>query len=171
MPFSIPEILSQWESAGIYDYVLPFLLLFAVIFGILSATSAFGKNKGVHVTVALVVALLATRLPMVRDFFREIFPRAAVGIAIILVLVILVAAFIPDTHMSGWMIGIYSLGAIIALIVVFNSFNALNWFGSDWWSDWGAWIIGALLIIGVIIAIAIPERSSTTRSKFPLAGS
>lgn len=170
LAFDIASILSQWEAAGIFDYVLPFLLIFAVIYGILSATAAFGKNKGVHVVIALVIGLISLRLPFVSNFFREVFPRAAVGIAVIIVFVILVAAFIPDTHMNGWMIGFYSLGAIIALIVVFNSFNALDWFNSSWWTDWGAWIIGALLIIGIIIAIAVPEKSSTTKSKFPLAG-
>jgi hypothetical protein len=168
MVLSIADVLNQWQSAGIFDYVLPFLLIFAVVYAVLSGTNVLGKNKGVHVIIALVVGLLSMQLGFVQEFFREIFPRAAVGIAVIIVFVILVMAFVPATHMTGWMIGFYCLGGVIALIATFNAFSALSWFGSDWWYEWGAWIIGALLIIGVIIAVAVPERSEGKASKAPL---
>jgi hypothetical protein len=107
-------------------------------------------------------------LGIVQAFFTEIFPRAAVGLAILLVAVILVAAFIPKEHMQGWLIGFYSLAGIIALIVVFNTFSTLDWFGSVWWEDWGGWIIGALLLIGIIVAISIPSETKKTKMYWPM---
>ncbi|HLC53096.1 MAG TPA: hypothetical protein VJK03_00995 [Candidatus Nanoarchaeia archaeon] len=155
----IETLLTQWESLGVFDFVLPFLLIFAFVFGILSTTNILGTNKGVHVTISLVIGLLALRMGFVQDFFREIFPRTGVAIAVILVLVILTAIFIPKEHLGGWAIGFYSLGGLAAVIVVFNSFSELSFFGSNWWHEWGAMIIGALLVIGVIIAVSVSGGS------------
>src|SRR3989344_164194 len=158
MPFDITSVLNQWESAGIFDYVLPFLLIFAVIFGILTATRVFGPNKGVHIVISLVVALLSLRIGYVQSFFAEVFPRLGVALAVIIVVVILTAAFIPEEHKKGWVIGLYSLGGIAALLVIFNSFEALSWFQSQWWDEWGAWIIGALILIGLIVAVSLSKE-------------
>ncbi len=161
MVFDLGSMLSQWESYGLFDYLLPFLLIFAIVYGILSYAKVFGDNNGVHLTIALVVGILALRLGFVQDFYREAFPRLAVALAVLLVFLILVSAFLPETsHKKGWYIGLYSLGGIAALIVVFNSFNILGYWGSSWWYDWGALIIGALIVIGLIIAISVSGKKS-----------
>jgi|SRR3989344_5706429 len=165
MVFDIGSMLSQWESYGLFDYLLPFLLIFAIVYGILSYAKVFGDNNGVHLTIALVVGILALRLGFVQDFYREAFPRLAVAIAVLLVFLILVSAFLPEAgHKKGWYIGLYSLGGIAALIVVFNSFNTLGYWGSSWWYDWGALIIGALIVIGLIIAISVGRKSGGGKS-------
>lgn len=157
----VDVLLSQWEAYGIFDFVLPGLLIFVVIFGILTTTNVFGNNRAVHTIIALVIAILALRMGYVQDFFREIFPRTGVALAVILVVVILTSIFIPKEHMGGWAVGFYSLGGICALLVVFNSFSTLSFFGSNWWYDWGSMIIGALLIIGVIIAVSVAGKGSS----------
>ena len=45
---AIGNMLFQWEQAGVFSYVLPFLLIFAVVFGILSKTGVF-KEKGINI--------------------------------------------------------------------------------------------------------------------------
>ena len=167
---SIQEILYQWEAAGVVEFILPFLLIFAVVFGVLSGTGAFGRNKGVSVIISVVVALMSLRLGMVQAFFTEVFPRAGVGIGILIVIVILIAAFIPKKHMTGWLIALYTIGGIIALMIIFNTFNALDWFGSQWWEDWGAMIIGALLGIGILVAIVVPQKTHDSEEYWPLSG-
>jgi len=32
---TIADVLNQWQDIGVFDYVLPFLLVFTIIFGIL----------------------------------------------------------------------------------------------------------------------------------------
>lgn len=165
MAADVGYILSQWESVGVFDYVLPFLLIFAVIFGILSATNVMGKNKGIHTIIALVIALMAIRLDMVTLFFREVFPRTAVALSIILVAVILTAMFIPKEHMGGWAIGFYSLGGVAFIFVMFNTFSEFDWFGSSWWDEWGGMLIGALLLIAVIVVVAVTSGEKSGESK------
>lgn len=163
MVFDLGSMLAQWEGYGLFDYLLPFLLIFALVYGILSHAKVFGENNAVHLTIALVLAILALRLGFVQDFYREAFPRLAVALAVLLVFIVLIAAFLPESgHGKGWFIGLYTLGGIAALIVVFNSFNELGYWGSSWWYDWGSLIIGALIIIGLIIAISVSGKKSSS---------
>lgn len=159
----IETLLMQWESYGLFDYLLPFLLIFALVYGILSQTQAFSENNAVHLTIALVLAILALRLGFVQSFFMEVFPRFAVALAVILVVVILMAAFVPTDYKKGWSIGIYVLGGVAALLVIFNSFSALGFFGSNWWNEWGALIVGALFIVGLIIAISVSGKNKAPK--------
>ena len=158
---SIGEILSQWQSAGVFVYVLPFLLIFAVVFGILTQTRILGANKGVHVVVALVIGLLALQLNFVSQFFTQIFPRLGVALAVIIVAAIMVGLFIHNEQAKYWMYGLGTIGAVAWLIVSLGAFDSLGWFSSYNVSDYIGTIIGAVLLIGVIIAV-VAGRSTTT---------
>lgn len=151
---TIVDILNQWQYAGVFDYVLPFLLIFSIVFGILEATKLIGPNKGVHVIIALVVGLLALRMGFVQAFFAEIFPRLGVGLAVILALLILTGLFINSTEAKFWMWGIAAIGLIVWIFVLIGSFENVGWiFGYSFFEDYAGMIIGAVLLIGVIIAV------------------
>lgn len=167
---TIMELLNQWNYIGI-DYILTFLLVFAVVFGVLTATNILGKEKVVHIIIALVIGLMSLKWGMAVDFFTGIFPRTAIAISVILVLVILTSVFIPDQHKGGWSIGLYSVGAIAFLFVMFNTFSERGWYSSMWWDQWGGLLIGALLIIGVIIAIAVTGGKGNPNPTPATAGS
>jgi uncharacterized membrane protein YoaK (UPF0700 family) len=154
MVMNIGTLLSQWEAAGVFDFLLPFLLIFAVVFGILTTTNILGKNKGVHVIIAFVVGLLALRLDFVPRFFAEIFPRLGVGLSVILALVILIGLFVPQDEMRYWLYGLGTIAFVIAIVVVSQSFQGFGWFSGGFYSDYVGWIIGGVLIIGLIIAVA-----------------
>ena len=116
---TIGGILSQWEQLGVFSYVLPFLLIFALIFGILSRIDLFKGNKGIHSIIALSVALMALQFSAVPLFFADIFPKLGIGLAVILVGIILTSLFTDSNY--TW-IGI-TLGGVVFFIVVGNSFE------------------------------------------------
>ncbi|MEK6827230.1 MAG: hypothetical protein AABX99_01980 [Nanoarchaeota archaeon] len=78
------DLLAKWEQAGFFSYLLPFLLIFALIFGILLKLNIFKDNKMVNGIIALSVSLMSLQFGFVPDFFSQIFPRVGVGLAIIL---------------------------------------------------------------------------------------
>lgn len=164
---NIGTLLSQWELAGVFDFLLPFLLIFAVVFGILTTTSILGKNKGVHIIIAFVIGLLALRLDFVPRFFAEIFPRLGVGLSIILTLVILIGLFVPQDEMRYWLYGLGAIAFIIAIVVVSQSFQGFGWFSSGFYSDYIGWIIGAVLVIGLIIAVANASGEDARKDNKP----
>jgi len=156
---SITDILNTWDAMGVFAYVIPFLLIFAVVFAILQKTKLLGdKNKAVQSIVALAVALLSLQFDFVSTFYAEIFPMFGVGLAIFLVLVIIVGFFFHDDDGNpskamkwiGWVIGI---GVVIWALTSWD-FWANNW-SVGWWLEeyfWPLIILGA--VIGAIVAVA-----------------
>ena len=65
---TITEVLNQWADAGVFAYLLPFLFIFAVVFGILNKTKVLGENKGVQATIALALGLLSLQFDYVSNF-------------------------------------------------------------------------------------------------------
>jgi hypothetical protein len=147
------ELITKWEQAGFFSYLLPFLLLFALVFGILTRTQIFKDNKMVNGIIALAVALMALQFDFVPTFFSQIFPRVGVGLAIILGILIIAGLFIDpkNTTINYVLLGI---GVIIIGLIVIQSAGALGWSSGEWWSQNWQMVIGAiflLILVGVII--------------------
>ena len=159
MPVDIGTIILQWQNAGVYDFLLPFLLVFAIVFGILSATNIIGGQRGLHVIIALVIGFMAvgynysTELSF-SQFLQILFPKLAIGLAVLLALLILVGLFIPDDERKYWGWGLGALGVIVAIIIIAQSFERFGWYNSGFYGDYVGWIIGAVLLLGIIIAVA-----------------
>lgn len=151
------NFLAQMKSLGVFDYMLPFLLIFALVFSIMSRINLFGKsNKGVDTVISLAVALMSLQFGFVSRFFTQIFPIFGAVLGILLLAVILMG-FVGDknSNMQKW---IFTILAIISLLVViFNSLSitgALQSQGLQYvWAFLGANILPILLIIGFIVAI------------------
>ena len=88
MATSIQEVLQLWANLGFFDYVLPFLLIFAIVFGVLNAIKIFGKeNKGINAIIAVAVGLLSLQWGFVPQFFSEVFPRTGVALAVVFIFI------------------------------------------------------------------------------------
>lgn len=150
----IGNLLQEWERLGVFSYVLPFLILFALIFGILSKIKIFGENaKGVNVAITLAVSLMALQFDLVPRFFAEVFPRVGVGLAIILILLILTGLFF-DPSKSFLGIAMLIIGAVIVIVILVNTGSALGWqSGLFWEQHWGTIlsIVLILLVIGGVV--------------------
>lgn len=163
------NLLSQMEQAGFFAYILPFLLIFALVFGILTRTQIFKKNKAINAVIAFVVGLLALQFDFVPMFFSEIFPRLGIGLAIILALLILVGLFAPSKA-DAWTHWIF-LGAafIIFVIVLVQTFGWLGWGSlSLWYYNWPQIIMIALVLGGIIWVLSHkPKEAKKFEFKFP----
>lgn len=159
---SITEVLRYWSDKGVFAYALPFLLIFAVVYGILSRIHLFGeadKNKGVNAVIAIAVGLLALQWNYVPEFFSTIFPFAGMGISILLVALILMGLFGLDISKNEWpRITFFAIGAVIAIIVIFSALgNTSVWQGyglASWWDQWGPNIL-TLIAIGLLVWLTI----------------
>ena len=149
----IPTLMDDFERFGVFDYLLPFLLIFAIIFGVLTSTNILGGSKGINLIISLVIAILALRLEFVSIFFTELFPRFAMGLVSIIIMVILVGLFIPQEAMKGWYIAFGIIGSLIALIVIVQTFGVFNYFGSYFWQEYMSTILIWGFLIGGIIGI------------------
>jgi hypothetical protein len=155
----VGELLYNLEQNGVFSYVLPFLMIFAVVYGILLKVKIFGDNKGLNVIVAFVVSLMSLQFNFVSYFFSEVFPRMGVMVSIILVLFVLMGLFWDFKNKSvNWIFGI--LIFIGFIVILFQSFSSAFGFGWSIGEDMGyffernlAGIITGILLVGGIIAI------------------
>jgi len=164
MVISIGQILAQWEAIGVFDFLLPFLFIFAVVFGILSSTNIIGGKKGVHIVVAFVIAALALRSGYVQSFFAQIVPDLGIALIAIVSLVILIGLFVHKKEARYWAWGISAVAFVIWLFIVLGD----TWGGGVWiWAEsYASFIIGAIILVGLIIAISVSTRPKTPKPNF-----
>jgi hypothetical protein len=116
---SITQILNTWAEQGVFSYLFPFLIIFAVVFAILQKSKVLGDPlssegkktnvNGINAIIAVSVAFISLLNDYVSTFFATIFPRFGIALSIILVVFIILAftsSDTPPTHgWLGWITG------------------------------------------------------------------
>src|SRR3989344_6156379 len=115
------DLFYQLQGSGFYEFLLPFLLVFAVVFGILQKSNIFGAgNKSINAVVALVLGLLITSQFEVVQSLTSFLPKMSMFIIVAMMVLIFIALFAGDISkgFGGWGLVIV---AIAALIVTYYS--------------------------------------------------
>ncbi|MBW2970838.1 hypothetical protein KY320_01610 [Candidatus Woesearchaeota archaeon] len=168
MAISFTEAIIRLEALGLTDMLLPFLLIFTLVFAVLDKAKVFGKEKkNINMIVSLVIALLVViphvtgRYPPggdVVEIINSAIPNVSVFIVAIVMLLIMIGVFGVNVNVAGTSLGgIVTLLAIIIIGVVFA--NSAGWFNMrmpSWLGflndpDTQALIV-VLLMFGVIVA-------------------
>lgn len=167
---TLGNLFAQWEAAGIFSIALPFLLIFALVYGLLTKMNIFASKadpnsgKGVNVIIALSVSFMALQFDMVSMFFSEIFPRFGVALSVILVILILGGLFMPTNKENNWfMVALAIIVFIIIGTVIYNSLGVFGWsIGgpglSYFWDRYSAIIIFAIIIIAVVAMTTVKKN-------------
>ena len=165
----IGNFLLQLEQLGFFSYLLPFLVIFALVFGILSRINIFEDNKAINAIISLSVGLMALQSGYVSNFFSELFPRFGIGLAIILIILIFLGLFMDpeEKGMNYFMLGV---GGIIVVVFLIESalFSGTS-FGFFIRQYVG--LIITVIIVGGLIALAIgtvKKRKPYRRGESPL---
>lgn len=157
--------LDRW---GLTEVMLPFLLIFVIVFAILQKTRILGESKkNLNVVVGIIVGLLVV-IPHVTHRFspasdpvliiNNSLPQVGIVLVAIVFLLILIGVFGQDVVMLGMTApGWISLISLIIIIVIFGG-------SAGWWDDSfgnalerifgaeGIAIAIMLLVFGIIIA-------------------
>ena len=155
---TITDVLNQWADFGVFAYVLPFLIIFAVVFGVLSKTDVLGKNKGVQSVIAIAVGLISLQFDTVTNFFAIIFPFLGVGISVLLVALILLGLLVKeDSKVANWIF--FGIGFVIFLVVVATTFYEYSFFGGVQFGNIGAHLIWIIPVIALIAWVIFGTKS------------
>jgi hypothetical protein len=122
--FSFTDSVDYLVSIGVYDVLLPFLLIFSIIFAILEKTKILGANKtNINVIVSVVVGLLLIVQRSIVELINIFLPRVSLMIVVILMglLVIAMVAGKEFTGLKGTTLGIAIIVIIIAIIIALTS--------------------------------------------------
>lgn len=157
------------------QFILPFLLVFVIVFAILQKTKILGENKSqMDSLVALAIALLLTATPIARNFIVNFTPWVAVGIVVILVFLLLYGFVAEDSWKQekwvkvvfGILSGLFVLGLVFYFSNIWKLELAQSLFSmKDSGSLWANVLL--ILVIGGALAIALSngnKPSSKTKS-------
>ncbi len=118
------------EQVGVADVLLPFLLVFTLVFAVMQKTELFGKDKkNIHVIVALVMGL-AVVIPHVTrvypdqadvvNIINNALPNISVGIIAVVMLLLLLGLWggtnFAESKATGWMIGLAMLFVVFVFV-------------------------------------------------------
>jgi hypothetical protein len=153
------------EGWGLTDVMLPFLLIFTIMFAILQKTKVLGEGKkNYNIAVALVFALLVV-IPHVTNSYpdgtdivemlNKALPSVSVVIIAIVMLLIFIGIFGRQEQWKGPVAGWVAILCFAIILVIFGA-------AAGWWLNW-SWFTGLfgestialiviLLIFGIIIA-------------------
>jgi hypothetical protein len=149
--YTITDVLNIWQQAGVFAYLIPFLIIFAVVYGILLKTKLLGENRGVIATIALGVGLMSLLNDYVSNFFSSLFPYAGMAIAVLLVALILMG--LVSSEDFSWRIW-FIVGIVGFVAVLLASLNDMRWWmgGGALGDSWPA-ILAALVLIALMYFI------------------
>ncbi len=114
------DIITTLEEVGVFDYVLPFLLVFSIFFAILEKTQILGQGKtNINVVVSTVAALLLLVQRGIVETINLFIPRVSL-IMIVILMGLLIIAMVSGKQfagLSGWVFSIMVVLIIIAIIL------------------------------------------------------
>lgn len=164
---ALVNLFESFETWGVTDVLLPFLLIFTIIFAVLQKTKILGAGKKqFNVIISLVVSLsvviphVTRSYPMgfdVVEIINVFLPQIALIAVILIMILILIGVFAPA--FSGW---IAIAGAVIVALLFFGTTRYL--YGINWLYE----VIGEetltlaviLIVFGVIIWFIVSEPKS-----------
>lgn len=150
----IGDLFNYWEEMGFFSYVLPFLLIFALVYVTLSSMALFKANKGVSGVIAFCVGLLALQFDVVPLFFSEIFPRVGIALSAMLAVLIILGLFLdPNQKWTNYML--LGMAFVAVLIVLFQQANSTFFYDIFYFFDAQifAWLMMGLIVAVIIFAI------------------
>ncbi len=135
--------------------VLPFLLVFVLIFAILQKSQILGEKKSqIDALVSLAIALLLIGMPTPRDYIVSMVPWLAVALVVLLIFM-LIFGFVGELDdkknlkFPSW-VRPTVLGLAVVFVVVLVLKVTGNWDTVWGWFDWDSGSLGTILILAAI---------------------
>lgn len=155
------------QDFGFFDVILPFLLVFTIIFGILEKTRIFGEEKigdksypkkNLNSMVAFVIAFFVLAAKQVVTSLQLSLPYVALVLVILLSFMMLAGSFMGDKTFSfensKWVVFLTLVSFIAVLLIFLNSFGWFHpivaFFGAN-----PSTVLIPTLLVGVVIGTII----------------
>lgn len=159
---TVPEFLVQLNNWGLTEAILPFILIFTMVFAVLQKTHIIGEGKRqFNSLVALIMALMVVmpqytgRGPNIVPIINEVLPQVSLMVVVILAALLVVGVFAPGTMFGGTAFGaVLGLISIGAVVYIFGN-------AAGWWESVGILSFlnnpdtQAIIVIVVVFALVI----------------
>ena len=166
-------IIDFFVDLGIYDVILPFLLVFTVVFAILEKTKVLGTDnidgqqygkKNLNAMVAFVIAFLVVLSKQLVATINKALANIVLLLLLIIMFLMLIGTFFREDEAvaleKGWRT-FFMVVVFIAIVFIF--LNAIptedgesNWLAEAWgWltDNWDSNVVGGIILLVVVVVI------------------
>ncbi len=159
-------VIEFFVRLGVYDIVLPFLLVFTVVFAILEKTRVFGvektkegefTKKNLNSMTAFVTAFLVVASSRLVAIINETMANMVLLLMMSVCFLILIGSFMKETKegvfLEGGWAKLFMVIMFIGLVLIFM--NALDWLEPTWgyiYTHYDSTVMASLLLIAGIVA-------------------
>jgi len=151
--FSFGQMLNDWNNMDVFSLLLPFLLVFALVYAILEKSKILGDNNGPVVIIALALGLLSLFSPF-PQYLMGFSPLLGIGLVVLLAGIILMGFMKGEGKIDAFLpYVLFGLGAVIFLVIVSSSFSGNSIGFLNLWDNYGSAIVTLLIIIGLIALV------------------
>ncbi|MBW2976867.1 hypothetical protein KY347_05465 [Candidatus Woesearchaeota archaeon] len=176
------EILDFFNNIGVFDVVLPFLLVFTVVFALLERTKVFGvekiegkeyTKKNLNSAAAFVIAFLVVASSKLVYVITRVSSNFVVLLFSIVLFLLLVGSFFKEEPHGVFLEGGWktTFMVIVFIVLFFIFIEAMGWMGDvyDFFegTDKGE-IVGSVILLILIVLFIVyitQERKTETKSK------
>lgn len=181
------QLFRTLESYGLTDALLPFLLIFTIIFAMLQKTKILGAGKkNFNVMVAFIIAAMVVIPHITRSYpsrydLVEILNQALPNVSILVVAVVMGLLLIgllggEARWMGGSMSGMIAILAFVSIIYIFG--GAAGWWKNimfRWWDRDIVTLVVVILVFAIVIWYVTKEetpadQAAKTKSLFEEVG-
>ena len=118
------DFIYDLEAFGFFDFFLPFLLVFTIIFALLEKTKIFGKGAdeqprtNINLTIAFITGLVVIVQTDITFLINQYLSKMALFIIIALIFMLAIGIFgaEPEKGFSGWIFNAAVLVSILAVL-------------------------------------------------------
>jgi len=158
-------VINFFGDLGVYDVVLPFLLVFAIVFAILEKTKVLGTEdiegkqytkKNLNAIVAFVISFFVVASTKLVSVINTALANIVLLLLLIVLFLLLIGTFFKEgegvfLEKGGWR-SFFMVIVFVGIILIF--LDALDWLEPMW--DWfernasTSWV-GSLILLAIII--------------------
>jgi len=176
--------LELFNRIGLYDVVLPFLLVFTLVFGVLEKSRMFGteklagggeySRKNLNAMVAFTTSFFVVASAPLVAIINVLVSRVALILVILVMFMLLVAAMHKQQDKEGFELtkGYRSaLTAVVLAAVILIFMDGAGWLQPLWvyvTGNWNSQVVGTVALFGIIVGFMVyvtkgPKTEAATR--------
>ncbi len=111
------ELLSTFDQVGGFDVVLPFILVFTLVFAVLQKIHLFGEGKkNINAIVALVISIFFLNNTYLIVVLQRFLPNVSIFLVIFLMFLLLLGIFTGGRGFSNIAMGVAVIVSILAVL-------------------------------------------------------
>lgn len=162
------DVITFFGEIGVYDVVLPFLLVFTIIFAILEKAKILGTDeidgvkypkKNLDSMVAFVIAFLVVASSRLVAVINEAMANVVLLLLVIISFLMLIGTFYSEDEdvilEGGWRTAFMSV-VLVAILLIF--LYALGWLQEIWVyvvNNWNSELVGVVLLLALFIGFIL----------------